>query len=150
MEEVQRLWAYFLHPSPWNILTTGCISSEIWFQQAFCNYVFPVWHRKRWRDRGLFSGVTRRLFQTMDTNGSMRITFEEYLAGIYVFTRANPGHRFALCFRFCDFDCDGKVSRQDLTQAFQMLHEMYCGRSTSKDPELICQMIFDRARFSKC
>ena len=25
--------------------------------QAFCCFVFPPWHRKRWRDKGIFSGV---------------------------------------------------------------------------------------------
>ena len=147
--EVQSLWKAFVSPSPWKILLTSTLSHPIWFHRAFCPVVFPRSVRDTWRGHGLFSGVFDRLFQMLDTRGSGRLSFDNFLSGIALFRIASLSQRMRFCFDFADVDGDNKVTRSELTKMFTSLHDMYNGRSSdgaaTSEASLFCAMIFEKA-----
>lgn len=126
-EEVQMHWKNFLAPDPWSILLHGSLTSPIKFYEAFVVNVWPEAIRRRWRDLGLFSGFIDRLFLIIDTDKRHEITFEQYLAGCYLFLHADDEEKYRFAFRWFDIDGDGNIGRIEMKICFIQLHKMYDG-----------------------
>jgi hypothetical protein len=125
--EVQQLWASFLEPNPWEILSTNCITSVLDFNQAFLRCAFSKEERSQWRDRGLISGLTRRLFEMVDIHCTGMISFDAFLDGVVGFTKSDHESRLILSFRFFDLDADGLVTREEFISVLAMLRAVYEG-----------------------
>jgi ankyrin repeat protein len=164
--EVQGLWAYFLSPAPWPVLLTSTIPSVVWLYRAFAPVVFSEAERARWRDHGLFSGVFDRLFAVLDVDHSGKVSFEEYLRGVYLFRKSTLYERQQFAFEFCamqmvsnnhgnnqssDSSSQSNVvlSRGALTKVMTMLHNMYNGKQgvgvAEEQASQFCSMMFEKS-----
>ena len=127
--EFSSLYESFLAPSPWSILMKSCITSPVWFTQAFFPHAFSPEHREEMIAHGLLCGVTKRLFDLLDSNHTGTISFNQFLHGIEVFCRGSPEERIQFCFSFCDLDGDKALSKADVLQTLEMFYRLYFGDS---------------------
>ena len=126
--EIQRMWVHFLSPDPWKILQEASISCELHFHQAFFPFVYKESHLALWRDHGLFTGVTMRLFEVLDQHNSGRVSLIDYLRGISILLKCPIEERQKLCFTFFDLTGNGVVSRREAAKGMTMLLTMFTGR----------------------
>jgi len=56
-----------------------------------------------------------RIFQLFDEDGDLNITFVEFICGLSILsTKGTLEEKMSFSFQICDFDGDGKISRQEL------------------------------------
>jgi hypothetical protein len=140
--ELQSLWLRFMKPCPWHVLLHASIPSFTWLQQSFVPVVFPKCSQE-WRDHGLISGLMERLFAVLDTNGSYKVDFGEFLAGVHLLCKGTEDDKLSFAFRFCDQNEDGLVDREELSKMVMMLEDTYNGRHRSlHNANLFCDVVF--------
>jgi hypothetical protein len=149
---VQHLWRRFLHPDPWVVLTTSCISDVCAFAQAFVPAAFSQHQRARWavEDFGLCSGLAELLYYVCDRAGSGRITFEDYLEAIGTFTCGTISQKLRLCFSLFDIGAKGRVLYEDLVCCFIIVNSVFQGSGDNQQQALeqsrmYADLICDRA-----
>jgi Ca2+-binding EF-hand superfamily protein len=66
---------------------------------------------------------THKVFSSMDTNRTNKVSYLQYATFLTIYTQTNPDGKAQLVFRACDVDNSGSLSAQELSTFFHFLFE---------------------------
>jgi len=137
-QEVQHLWKLFVSPEPWEVLLT----EVSWFALAFHKACYPK-EPDSFCAHGLMSGFLHRLFDTLDVHKTGDVTFKRFLKAVHTLRYGSKEERTKLCFRFYDFDGDGKINFDDVKLGIDIISNMIEGCRSDEEKKGRMQLCRD-------
>lgn len=90
----------------------------------------------------------KKMFNIVDKDGDGRISFQEFLDTVLLFSRGKTEDKLRIIFDMCDQDSNGVIDKEELSEMLRSLVEI--ARTTSLSDDHVTELIDGMFQVSYC